>query len=66
MVDGRHSSPMRTLVKVTTPTAVCRVYFDYNDTTVLLLADILVGLLWLTKCSPNTFRPELKGGVSIV
>ncbi|XP_064382165.1 elongator complex protein 3 isoform X1 [Halichondria panicea] len=28
--------------------------------------DILVGLLRLRKCSPDTFRPELKGGVSIV
>ncbi len=29
-------------------------------------ADILVGLLRLRKCSPEMFRPELKGGVSIV
>ncbi|XP_054724103.1 elongator complex protein 3 [Uloborus diversus] len=28
--------------------------------------DILVGLLRLRKCSDNTFRPELKGGVSVV
>ncbi|GFG30042.1 hypothetical protein Cfor_12340 [Coptotermes formosanus] len=28
--------------------------------------DILVGLLRLRKCSEQTFRPELKGGVSIV
>ncbi|GFU00399.1 elongator complex protein 3 [Nephila pilipes] len=28
--------------------------------------DILVGLLRLRKCSDDTFRPELKGGVSIV
>lgn len=28
--------------------------------------DILVGLLRLRQCSPETFRPELKGGVSIV
>uniref|UniRef100_A0A0V0GAF1 Elongator complex protein 3 n=1 Tax=Triatoma dimidiata TaxID=72491 RepID=A0A0V0GAF1_TRIDM len=28
--------------------------------------DILVGLLRLRKCSNDTFRPELKGGVSIV
>nr|CAG4648529.1 EOG090X02DF [Polyphemus pediculus] len=28
--------------------------------------DILIGLLRLRKCSPTTFRPELKGGVSIV
>lgn len=28
--------------------------------------DILIGLLRLRKCSPDTFRPELKGGVSIV
>ncbi|CAG5124314.1 unnamed protein product, partial [Candidula unifasciata] len=28
--------------------------------------DILVGLLRLRKCSPDTFRPELKGGCSIV
>ena len=28
--------------------------------------DILVGLLRLRKCSPNTYRPELKGGCSIV
>ncbi|KFM59772.1 Elongator complex protein 3, partial [Stegodyphus mimosarum] len=28
--------------------------------------DILVGLLRLRKCSEDTFRPELKGGVSIV
>ncbi|XP_068039236.1 elongator complex protein 3 [Anomalospiza imberbis] len=28
--------------------------------------DILVGLLRLRKCSPESFRPELKGGVSIV
>lgn len=28
--------------------------------------DILVGLLRLRKCSPDVFRPELRGGVSIV
>lgn len=28
--------------------------------------DILIGLLRLRKCSPETFRPELVGGVSIV
>jgi elongator complex protein 3 len=28
--------------------------------------DILIGLLRLRKCSQDTFRPELKGGVSIV
>ncbi|CAL1546189.1 unnamed protein product [Lymnaea stagnalis] len=28
--------------------------------------DILIGLLRLRKCSPDTFRPELKGGCSIV
>lgn len=28
--------------------------------------DILIGLLRLRKCSGDTFRPELKGGVSIV
>ena len=28
--------------------------------------DILVGLLRLRKCSEDTFRPELKGGVSVV
>lgn len=28
--------------------------------------DILIGLLRLRKCSDDTFRPELKGGVSIV
>ncbi|KAK2856549.1 hypothetical protein Q5P01_005284 [Channa striata] len=28
--------------------------------------DILVGLLRLRRCSPQSFRPELKGGVSIV
>ena len=28
--------------------------------------DILIGLLRLRKCSSNTFRPELKGDVSIV
>ncbi|XP_069831886.1 elongator complex protein 3 isoform X1 [Dendropsophus ebraccatus] len=28
--------------------------------------DILIGLLRLRKCSPESFRPELKGGVSIV
>ena len=32
----------------------------------LYFTDILVGLLRLRKCSPDTFRPELKGGVSIV
>lgn len=26
----------------------------------------MIGLLRLRKCSPETFRPELKGGVSIV
>ena len=30
------------------------------------VADILIGLLRLRKCSPDTFRPELKGGVSMV
>ncbi|XP_061416171.1 elongator complex protein 3 [Lethenteron reissneri] len=28
--------------------------------------DVLVGLLRLRRCSPDSFRPELKGGVSIV
>lgn len=28
--------------------------------------DILIGLLRLRKCSDDTFRPELKGGVSLV
>ena len=28
--------------------------------------DILIGLLRLRRCSPDTFRAELKGGVSIV
>ncbi len=28
--------------------------------------DVLIGLLRLRKCSPQTFRPELKGRVSIV
>lgn len=28
--------------------------------------DILIGLLRLRKCGPNTFRPELKGNTSIV
>lgn len=28
--------------------------------------DILIGLLRLRKCSPDTFRPELKSGCSIV
>lgn len=28
--------------------------------------DILIGLLRLRKCSPDTFRQELKGGCSIV
>jgi len=28
--------------------------------------DILIGLLRLRKCSPETFRPELKGRTSIV
>ncbi|XP_029902878.1 elongator complex protein 3 [Myripristis murdjan] len=28
--------------------------------------DILIGLLRLRRCSPESFRPELKGGVSIV
>ena len=28
--------------------------------------DILIGLLRLRKCSEETFRPELKGGCSIV
>ena len=30
------------------------------------LTDILIGLLRLRKCSEETFRPELKGGVSVV
>lgn len=34
--------------------------FHYN------YVDILIGLLRLRKCSKNTFRPELTGGVSIV
>lgn len=33
---------------------------------VTLWTDILVGLLRLRKCSPETYRPELKGGVSVV
>ena len=32
----------------------------------ILPADILIGLLRLRKCSDDTFRSELKGGVSIV
>ena len=32
----------------------------------IALVDILVGLLRLRKCSPNTYRVELKGGCSIV
>lgn len=28
--------------------------------------DILIGLLRLRRCSPQSFRPELKGGMSIV
>lgn len=28
--------------------------------------DILIGLLRLRRCSPQSFRPELKGGASIV
>lgn len=28
--------------------------------------DILIGLLRLRRCSPQSFRPELKGAVSIV
>ncbi|XP_043962726.1 elongator complex protein 3 isoform X1 [Gambusia affinis] len=28
--------------------------------------DILIGLLRLRRCSPQSFRPELKGGVSVV
>lgn len=28
--------------------------------------DILIGLLRLRRCSPQSFRPELKGGTSIV
>lgn len=28
--------------------------------------DILIGLLRLRRCSPESFRPELKGGASIV
>ena len=32
----------------------------------LVCADILVGLLRLRKCSEDTFRPELKDGVSVV
>ncbi len=28
--------------------------------------DVLIGLLRLRKCSPQTFRPELKGRCSIV
>lgn len=37
-------------------------FLAYEDPT----QDILVGLLRLRKCSPDTFRPELKNGVSIV
>lgn len=33
-------------------------FLSYEDPT----QDILVGLLRLRKCSPETFRPELKGG----
>jgi elongator complex protein 3 len=32
----------------------------------IILKDILIGLLRLRKCSEDTFRPELKGGCSIV
>ena len=32
----------------------------------LMCADILVGLLRLRKCSEDTFRSELKDGVSVV
>ena len=37
-------------------------FLSYEDPT----QDILVGLLRLRKCSEETFRPELKGGCSIV
>merc|ERR1712087_192462 len=30
------------------------------------MGDILIGLLRLRKCSDDTFRPELKDGVSVV
>ena len=30
------------------------------------MQDILIGLLRLRKCSDDTFRPELKDGVSVV
>jgi histone acetyltransferase (RNA polymerase elongator complex component) len=32
----------------------------------LFMSDILIGLLRLRKCSKDTFRAELQGGVSIV
>ncbi len=46
-------------------------YTPHTRRNILLLAlfpsiDILVGLLRLRKCSPDTFRTELKGGVSVV
>uniref|UniRef100_A0A8C1I7G6 Elongator complex protein 3 n=1 Tax=Cyprinus carpio TaxID=7962 RepID=A0A8C1I7G6_CYPCA len=37
-------------------------FLSYED----LEQDILIGLLRLRRCSPQSFRPELKGGVSIV
>ena len=39
---------------------------DHHVTCHVLFLDILVGLLRLRKCSEETYRPELLGGVSIV
>ena len=62
---GRHFCLMKILNKVPVILLISR-----NKNLLVLqnsnAADILIGLLRLRKCSPDTFRPELKGGVSIV
>lgn len=45
---------------------VCHFVYPQLLLTFFLLEDILIGLLRLRKCTQNTFRMELKQGVSIV
>ena len=61
---GKLFSLTRTLSKV--HARVVSVYMYCYQCHMFTHADILVGLLRLRKCSGETFRPELKRGVSVV
>ena len=69
MEDGKLFSLTKIQNRVSPLLFHCGVADECNSEVIWCLstfADILVGLLRLRKCSPNTYRPELKGGCSIV